>query len=47
MKSKDYDKDGNRITPFRSIHKSIRRGYENIKDHNGFYKLVKVKEKNK
>lgn len=47
MNSKDYDKDGNRITPFRSIHKSRRRGYENIKDHNGFYKLVKIKENNK
>ena len=44
MNSNDYDIDGNRIRPFRSIHKSLRRSHKNIKDHNGFYKLVKVKD---
>ena len=42
--SKDYDSQGNRITPFRSIHKALRRLYINVKDSNGYYKLVKRKK---
>ena len=45
--SRDYNKDGKRITPFRTIHKSIKRQYKSVKDHNGHYVLVKLTEKDK
>jgi hypothetical protein len=45
--SNDYDSNGNRLTPFRSIHKAKRRMYKSIKDHNGYYKLVKISTKGK
>ena len=45
--SRDYNKDGKRITPFRTIHKSIKRQYKSVKDHDGHYVLVKLTEKDK
>jgi len=39
MSNKDYDKNGKRITPFRSIHKSIRRRSSRFVDHTGAHRL--------
>ena len=45
MNKKDYDINGNRITPFRTMHKSIKRLYKNVKDNNGYYRLIKLTKK--
>ena len=39
MNKKDYDKNGNRITPFRTMHKGIRHRSSQYKDLNGYYHL--------
>lgn len=41
MKSSKYDANGNRIAPYKSIHKSRRRNMRSVKDNNGFYILQK------
>tara|TARA_R100001443_G_scaffold116060_1_gene135454 strand:- start:689 stop:874 length:186 start_codon:yes stop_codon:yes gene_type:complete len=41
MNKKDYDISGNRITPYRTIHKSLKRNMKSVKNKNGFYELWK------
>ena len=35
----DYDKQGNRLTPYRTVHKSRKRNRRSSKNSNGFYEL--------
>ena len=40
-KSKYYDKDGNRLVPYKTCHKNIRNTSNQYKDKNGFWILVR------